>query len=309
LLDTKRVTLDAQKIKLSEAVRALASIAKVNIVLDDTLPPSVKDREVTLSLRDVPLRAAITKLTRPDLTFEVLHEAICISTREGIADLVASAPIIPEDLSAEGKAVITALKQKLITFSFENVPFEDAVAVLGQLTGVKVTVDPAIPKAQRRMVTVSLSDVHLESALFYVTGKDLNAAVSLGAFYISTNEGVLKELERRKTVRKRMAEKEKFGALLATPVTCEFAKTPLNDAIAVLAKAAKATIVFDPSALRKVGRKELVTAKLKAMPLEDALGKVLPATLDYSVNEEGVITIALKEPRRREAPAEPEKKK
>ena len=308
-LDTLHVTLDIRKGTLSDALRALASSqARVNIVLDDTLPASVRNREVTLSLHDVTLRTALTNLTRPDLAFEVLHEAICISTRAGIADLIASAPIIPDNLLPEGKALVQAMRDKLISFSFENARFQDAIAVLGQLTGVKITVDPSIPPEKLRPVTVSLADVHLGSALFYVTGKDLNAAVSLGAFYISTNEGVLKELARRKTVLKRTAEKEKFGGLLSTPVTCQFTKTPLNDAMAELGKLAKVKIVFDPAALQTVGSKTLVTAKLDNAPLETALSQILPAKLDYSVNEEGVIEIDLKGPKKPERPSAPVKK-
>jgi hypothetical protein len=308
-LDTLRVTLDIQKRKLSDAVRALASSqAKVNIVLDDTLPAAVRDREVTLSLHNVSLRHAVTSLAKPDLTFEVLHEAICISTREGIADLVASAPIIPDDLIPEGKALVVAMRSKLISFSFENTRFQDAVSVLSQLTAVKITVDPAIAPEKLRPVTLSLADVHLGPALFYVTGKDLNAAVSLGAFFISTNEGVQKELARRKVVLKRRAENEKFGSLLQTPVTCQFTKTPLNDAAAEIARLAKAKIVFDPAALQQVGSKTLVTDKLENVPLATALARILPEKLDYSVNDEGVIEIDLKAPKKPEKPPVPVKK-
>ena len=80
-LDTLHVTLDIQKTPLDDAVRALASLAKVNIVLDDTLPLNVRTREVTLSVRDMSLRNALASLGKPDLTFEALYEAICISTR------------------------------------------------------------------------------------------------------------------------------------------------------------------------------------------------------------------------------------
>jgi hypothetical protein len=308
-LDTLHVTLDMQKVQLSDAVRSLASLAKVSIVLDDSLPLTTRNREVTLSLRNVSLRNALANLVKPDLTFEVLYEAICISTRAGIADLVASAPNIPENLSVEGKAVVDALQRKLISFSFENATLKDAVSVLSELTGVKMVLDPAVPPKYLRTLNVSMSDVHLASALFYVTGKELNSAVSLGAIYISTDEGVAKELARRKTVLKRTAEKQKFGSLLETPVTCQFAKIPLNDAVAELAKLAKVKIVFDPAALQAVGSKTLVTAKLDNAPLDSALGKILPDNLDYSVNEEGLIEIDLKAPKKPAKPPVPAKKK
>ena len=80
-LDKLRVTLTVQKTRLADAVRSLAaSLSKVNLVLDDTLPISVKEREKTLSLRDVPLRAALTDLAQPDLAFEVVYEAVFLST-------------------------------------------------------------------------------------------------------------------------------------------------------------------------------------------------------------------------------------
>ncbi len=305
-LDKVYVTLNAQKVKLSDAVRALASSqAKVNIVLDDTLPASTRDREVTLSLHNVTLRAALTALTRPDLAFEVMYEAICISTRAGIADLIASAPVIPEDLTAEGKAVVEALQRKLISFSFENARFQDAAAVISQLTGVKIIVDPGVPAEKFRSVTLSLADVHLASALFYLTGKELNCAVSFGKVLISTNEGVQKEMAQRAVIKKRMAEKTKFGELLAKPVTAQFTKTPLNDAVAELTKATKVMIVFDPVALQQVGSKATVTAKLDNVPLDTALSQILPEKLDYSVSDEGTIEIQIKGTKKPAAPPAP----
>ena len=52
----------------------------------------------------------------------------------------------------------------------------------------------------------------------------------------------------------------------------------------------------------------LVTAKLDNAPLETALSQILPAKLDYSVNEEGVIEIDLKGPKKPERPSAPVKK-
>ena len=308
-LDTLHVTLDMQNTALDDAVRALASLAKVNIVLDDTLPLNVRTREVTLSVRDMSLRNALASLGKPDLTFEVLYEAICVSTRAGIADLVSSSPVIPDDLGPKGQAIVAALQSKLISFSFENARFLDAVEVLSQLTGVKMVVDPSIPSKDLRTVNVSIAEVHLASALFYVTGKELNCAVSRGEVFISTDEGVQKELARRAVAKKRKAEKEKFGELLSTPVTCQFAKTPLNDAMAELGKQAKAKIVFDPVALQTVGAKASVTAKFDNAPLDSVLEEILPDNLDYSVNEDGLIEIDLMAPKKPEKPPVPAKKK
>ena len=280
----------------------------MNIVLDDTLPLTVRNREVTLSLHNVSLRYALTSLTQSDLTFEVIYEAICISTRAGITDLIASAPIIPEDLGPLGQAVVEALQRKLIKFSFENTPFLDAVEVLSQLTGVKMVVDPAVPPKDLRTVNVSMTDVHLASALFYLTGKELNCAVTRGAVFISTSEGVQKEMARRAAAKKRMTEKEKFGDLLAKPVTANFAKTPLNDAAAELAKLTNVKIVFDPAALQQLGSKTLVTEKLDNVPLETALSKILPDKLDFSVSDEGIIEIDFKAPKKPERPPAPAKK-
>lgn len=286
-LDTLRVTLVTHKTTLSAAVRSLASsLSKVNIVLDESLPAHVKNREKTLSLRNVPLRAVLTQLTQPDLAFEVIYEAVYISTPAGIADLVAYAPIIPEDLSPEGKAVVDALRHKRLSFTFENTSLQDAVTVLSQLTGVKMTLDPNIPPDKKRTITLSMADVYLESALIYLTGKDLNYGVSLGAIFISTNEGVQQEMARRAKVKKQLAEKSQFGDVLSKPVTCEFTNTPLNDAVAMLGTLTKTRIVFEPTALQTVGSKALVNGKFKNVPLSDALERILPEKLEYTVRAE-----------------------
>jgi len=91
-------------------------------------------------------------------------------------------------------------------------------------------------------------------------------------------------------------------------VTCQFAKTPLNDAAAEIAKLANVKIVFDPAALQQVGIKTLVTDKLDNVPLETALTRMLPDKLDFSVNDEGIIEIDFKAPKKPERPPAPVKK-
>jgi hypothetical protein len=79
--------LDFQDVPLSELAAALSEQYKIQIVFDTAAMDAVAvspDTEVSVSLRDIPLRSALrlTLMQIPDLTYVVKDDVLLITTRE-----------------------------------------------------------------------------------------------------------------------------------------------------------------------------------------------------------------------------------
>ena len=187
VVKTLQVNFDFEATPLRDAVSYLQTSSAINIVLDPHMDRSFGERLVTLTLKDVTLATALDLLLGKDLAYVVKDEVVVITNRDGQTSAPAAEANPPSAAEAAGRAIL----KKDVDVAYEATPLADVVSYLRHLTKANIVFDPYLthPDVRKKLITLTLHDVTLASALDVILGKDLTYVVKENVIVITEKSG------------------------------------------------------------------------------------------------------------------------
>ena len=215
-----------------------------------------------------------------------------------VAVPVPAAPVSAELVAAAPQPAWEAeIRQKLarkVTFDFVDMPLEDAMNFMRNLSKVTMVIDPKVmapnPPAP---IKLRVSDMSLDLALEWILKlDDLHYVLCDNALFISAGAEVptpAVAVAQPKAVDQAVAKAdEQTRAKLVRKLTFDFVETPLSEIVGFMATLTKENIILTPAARAKNAP---ITLHVADMQLDQALKWVLRlADLDYRI-ENGTIVI------------------
>jgi len=196
----------------------------------------------------------------------------------------------------------STLQEKLarkVSFKFADIPITEAVRFLSRETGIDMTIDPAALGAVGVVpISLGVNETPARMALARVLRlANLDYAIKGEGLFISTPERLGDSAEIRRADRNPSDEEraakdagdKEVGGLLSRKVSPDFVETPLAEAVLFLETLTKASFILDPDVAGKVDYTAPVTLKVKDMPLDQVLERMLDGTgLAYVVRDGAV---------------------
>jgi hypothetical protein len=280
-------TFNEQPVK--EALEFLSTLGSVNIVADERvfrkrghevtvrhydplmeifmkIPADVigePEIVVTLKVNNVTLETAIKLLVEQmGLTYVIRDGAVFISDEKGIVEGPVTV-IVGE----EGVGIVKTLAEKKVSFTFNDQAIGGAVGFLGTLSGANILADPRAKAggkpAPEAKVTLRLIGVSAWEAVRYLAATaGLHVIVSEGAV-------LLTDLRELTPAAGAAVPAELAKTFDETPVSFEFTKMKLGDAMEFLRKAAP--VRFGRVIIGENERERPVTLRVRMMSLRNAL--------------------------------------
>jgi len=205
-----------------------------------------------------------------------------------VAGILLAAGIVLGDLLAQEKPdskrpvmPSKALKTKRVDVNFEATPLKDLVNFLRTLADVNIVLDSNMDRdVQERLISLSLSDVTLGTALDVIVGKKLAYAVKEDVIVITVPP------MRSGQAKQKPPSKEALN-LLATikskRIDVKFEATPLTDALKSLRTLTKTNIVLDPDIEDREAGERPITLSLTNVKLASLLDLLAGNELTYVV--------------------------
>jgi RNA polymerase sigma-70 factor (ECF subfamily) len=204
-----------------------------------------------------------------------------------------AATAAPEKANASGEApkaddgAAAEVRKKLsrrVSFEFVDTPLTDAIAFLGNVTGVKMVLDPQIAAAGQAKITLRVTDMTVELALQWV--------VRLAELdYTVTAEGVVISKAKAQAAAAPSEQEppwvQEIRKKLQRRVTFEFVETPLTEGVSFLRSLTNVNMVVDPKALAAGQAK--ITLRVTDVTMEEALKKIVQqAGMEYDFRDQAI---------------------
>lgn len=152
--EAQKVTLNFDQTPLAEAVDFLRDIARVPVRIEPLAAPHLKDVTVSLRLRDITLRNALSLMaaSADELVVDVDRDGFLVRPHDvpSLERRLEACGAIPAEGDAE---VLRRLEQQLISLNMEQTELDEFCDFMRDITGLNFVVDPA---AQRAEGTVTL---------------------------------------------------------------------------------------------------------------------------------------------------------
>jgi type II secretory pathway component GspD/PulD (secretin) len=253
----KKISFDFAEAPLPEAVAFLRQFAGMNLVLD----PSLRERNVTLRMRNAPLEDGLKWTCKlAGARYDLLDGAVYI--HKGQFPRPAPDPKAVERVTA-------SLRKKKITFNFRQAPLREVKGFLEAFAGINIILGPAQKGLEDRPVTAVVKDVPMDEALDAVCTA-AKARYTVRGRAIVLLDAQAKDPPKPKPWAPRAvadaASRKRAAERLAEPISFNFREIPVAEAFRWLAMVTKADLVVDP----EVGKRRL-TMQAKDMQTCHAL--------------------------------------
>lgn len=244
------------------------SVTEYNVFLDREAA-QIRPGLVTLKAKALRLDQALRQVAQQMGLVPVwVDDAIFVTTPGRALDAIEAARTRRRLMQAADRQVRAALR-RTISFDFVDTPLPDVVAFVSSLTGIPVVLDPGAAAADET-VTLRVTEMPLGDALKWITrlcglvhtwhdGALLVSSADLAAATVSQD---------RARAKLQQAPSPAIAKRMAQPISFDFVETPLQDAVASVARAAGVGIVIEP---RAVADAPTVTLRVKGMPRDRAL--------------------------------------
>lgn len=145
-LEARTVTLNFVQVPLGEFGLAMCDLLDTNVVV----APGCADRPVTVRLRDVPAKAALTAAARAaGVELSITHGVVYLHPKGAGLGAI---PALPADL-----------RRQLITFNFDCTPATEALLFFQDITGANLVATAAVGDDVK--VSLQLRNLPLDLAL------------------------------------------------------------------------------------------------------------------------------------------------
>ena len=201
-----------------------------------------------------------------------------------VAGLLVCGNLPAQEKKDSGKAapLAEAVKTKRVDINFEATPLADVVNFLKTLAEINIVIDPNIKDAGtgKKLVTLSLTDVSLGTALDIIAGKNLTYLVKDDLIVITDKDKQPSQTEAKPPTEE---EVNLQTALKTREVDVNFEATPLSDVVNFLKKVTETNITLDPDIVEPEIRQKLITLSLKGVKLSSVLDLLAGDKLMYVI--------------------------
>ena len=217
---------------------------------------------VTLKVKDVTLETAIKLLVEQiGLAYVIRDGAVLVTDEKGIAETPVTVVV-----GEEGVRIVKALEEKKVSFDFQEQTLQDAVEFLETKSGANILADPRA-KAGGKPASDAKVTLRLVDASAWDAVRQL--ATTTGLNVIVSEQAVLLTDLRELTPARAAAPGEVAKAFDETPVSFEFKKMKLGEAMEFLRKVSP--VRFGRVVIGAEERERPVTLKVRMISLRNAL--------------------------------------
>ena len=207
-----------------------------------------------------------------------------------VAGLLVCGNLLAREKKDSGKPspLAEAVKTKRVDVNFEATPLADVVSFLKTLVEINIVIDPNIKDAEtgKKLVTLSLTDVSLGTALDIIVGKNLTYLVKDDFIVITDRDKQPSQTEAKPPTEE---EVNLQTALKTREVDVNFEATPLSDVVNFLKKVTETNITLDPDIVDPEIRQKLITLSLKGVKLSSVLDLLVGDKLMYVIKGNVVV--------------------
>lgn len=269
LLD-KKVSVNFEETKFSEAIALFSAQAKIDFTIDPALqdlPP------VTMTLTDLSLRdslALLVALVNPKLGWDLRWGGIFVGMKNRLE-------LLPKTVPGEGPGL-----EKKVKVHFDETPLPDVLEFLKAISGTTISIDPqAAALVKNTMVSIKCNDATLRDSLSRILFP-ANLAFVVEDGKVKVVPAMIKRaLSPEETVRSRLKE---------TKVNLSFEETSILDALGFLSQYADVNVYIDPMLFEQRSEDDfLVTLKADDITVQNALDLItLTKSISYDVRFGGI---------------------
>ncbi len=157
----RKVTLEFSEVPLREAIAFLQQIGEVNIVLD---PSCARLPACTIKVQNLQLGSALKLLTKSlGATFEIHDNFIYVTAGSGKAPTESDLITVADNPTA--RKLATTLENTKMTLDFVDIPFEEVVESMRQISSLNIVVDPRSANRASKL-SLKVQDLSLRKVLY-----------------------------------------------------------------------------------------------------------------------------------------------